>query len=137
KSSVWGSSAAGPPYRRFTARSSSRSPVYSMIRAPLRIRRAAKRPRPCVGERRTTKRRPRRGRVGFTVWPRRDKEITPGAVSTSRFKNQIRDGLGLGYERNVTRLHLDRLRGHSLCHEALKIRIDGSILRRDRVPAWL
>src|SRR5262249_14513635 len=60
-----------------------------------------------------------------------------GPVSTSRFQNQIRNRLRLRYERNVTRFHLDRLGGHSLCHEALEIRIDGPILRRDGVPAWL
>src|SRR5215831_3382973 len=71
-------------------------------------------------------------------WPQRMAVrlvLRPG--STSRFQNQIRNRLRLRYERNVTRLHLDRLGGHSLCHEALEIRIDGPILSRDGVPAWL
>src|ERR1700751_589285 len=53
-----------------------------------------------------------------------------------RVQNEVRDGLGLRYERNLTRLHLDRLRSHSLCHEPLKIRIYRPIFRRDGVPAW-
>jgi hypothetical protein len=59
------------------------------------------------------------------------------AISTSRFQNQIRNRLRLRYQRNVTRLELDRLGGHSLCHEALEIRVDGPILRGHGVPAWL
>src|SRR5215510_2090502 len=58
-------------------------------------------------------------------------------VSTSRFQNQISNRLRLRYQRNVTRLDLDRLGAHSLCHEALEIRVDGPILRRHGVPAWL
>jgi hypothetical protein len=58
-------------------------------------------------------------------------------VSTSRFQNQIRNRLRLGYQRNVTRVDLDRLGAHPLCHEALEIRVDGPILRRHRVPARL
>src|SRR5262249_15256503 len=58
-------------------------------------------------------------------------------ISTSRFQNQIRNRLRLQYQRNVTRLDLDRLGSHSLCHEALEIRVDGPILRGHGVPAWL
>jgi len=58
-------------------------------------------------------------------------------TSTSRFQNQIRNRLRLRYQRNVTRLDLDRLSAHSLCHEALEIRIDGPILRGHGVPAGL
>jgi hypothetical protein len=58
-------------------------------------------------------------------------------VSTSRFQNQIRNRLRLGYQRNVTRLDLDRLGAHSLCHEALEIRVNGTILGGHGVPARL
>src|SRR5262245_12085845 len=58
-------------------------------------------------------------------------------ILTSRFQNQVWHCLRLRYQRNVTCLDLDRLGGHSLCHEALEIRVDGPILRGHGVPAWL
>src|SRR5262245_53788921 len=58
-------------------------------------------------------------------------------ASTSRFQNEIRDRVRLRYQRNMTRLYLDRLGAHSLCHESLQIRIDGPIFRGHGVPARL
>src|SRR5262249_3303672 len=56
---------------------------------------------------------------------------------SSRFQNQIRNRVRLRYERDVTRLDLDRFRPHALCHEAFEIGVDGPILRGDGIPAWL
>src|SRR5262249_5972949 len=73
-----------------------------------------------------------------SIWQQRlVLRFVPRSLSTSRLQNQIRNRLRLRYERNMTRLYLDRLGGHSLCHEALEIRIDGPILRGNGVPAWL
>src|SRR5262249_51457247 len=55
----------------------------------------------------------------------------------SRFQNQIRNRVRLRYERDVTRLDLDRFRPHALCHEAFEIGVDGPIFRGDGIPAWL
>jgi hypothetical protein len=46
-----------------------------------------------------------------------------------RFKDQPRDFFGMGNQRQMARLYLDGLGAHSLGHEALKVRIDGAVLR--------
>src|SRR5215813_15355608 len=72
--------------------------------------------------------------------PLRPRPSTPSASRlgpSSRFQNQIRNRVRLRYERDVTRLDLDRFRPHALCHEAFEIGVDGPILRGDGIPAWL
>jgi hypothetical protein len=44
-------------------------------------------------------------------------------VPTGSFQDQPGDLVGLGYQRQVTRLYLDRLRAHALGHEAFEIGI--------------
>ena len=54
-----------------------------------------------------------------------------------RLQDQARDRVGLRDQGQVARLHLDRLGAHALGHETLEVRIDGPVLRRNRVPARL
>jgi len=56
---------------------------------------------------------------------------------SGRFQYQVRNRIGLRYERNVACFDLDRLRAHALRHEALQVRVDSPVFRRDGVPARL
>src|ERR1700748_2091153 len=54
-----------------------------------------------------------------------------------RLEDQFRDGVGLRYQGKVARLHFDGFRAHALGHEALEIRIDRPVLRRDGIETGL
>src|SRR5256714_3448244 len=51
------------------------------------------------------------------------------------FEYQPRDDLRMGNHRQMTRLYLDGLGAHSLCHEPLEVGIDCAVLGRDRIEA--
>jgi hypothetical protein len=53
------------------------------------------------------------------------------------FEDQPRDFLRVRDQREMAGLHLDGLGAHSLGHEALEVRIDGAIFRRNGVVAGL
>src|SRR6478609_5373165 len=53
------------------------------------------------------------------------------------FEDQPRDFLRVRDQREMTGLHLDGLGAHSLGHEALEVRIDGAVFRRNGVVAGL
>src|ERR1700730_14352245 len=53
------------------------------------------------------------------------------------FQDQPGDLVGLGYQRQVTRLHFDGLGAHSLGHEAFEIGIDRPVFRRNGIETRL
>src|ERR1700752_31327 len=77
---------------------------------------------------------PKRNSVAAAVSPSTSREL---AKLSGGLQDQICDFDGVGYQAEVTRLDLDRPGTHPLGHEALEVRIDGAVLRRDRVEARL
>ena len=53
------------------------------------------------------------------------------------FEDQPRDFLRVRDQREMAGLHLDGLSPHPLGHEALEVRIDGAVFRRNGVVAGL
>src|SRR6266480_606934 len=62
--------------------------------------------------------------------------VKPSALLSRGFKDKLRDFVGMRDQREMTGLHLDGPGSHPLGHEALKVRIDRAIFRRNRVVAW-
>jgi hypothetical protein len=64
-------------------------------------------------------------RAAFTGRPK----LCASSLLSRGFKDQVRDFVGMGDQREMAGLHLDGLGAHPLGHEALKVRIDRAVFR--------
>jgi hypothetical protein len=67
--------------------------------------------------------------VSWLLAPSCGNALCSSGLLSRSFEYQLRNFFGMGDQREVAGLHLDGLGAHPLGHEALEVRIDGTILR--------